>query len=161
MKGHFLIILIILGIFMQSTHQEEIPNPPETEIKNDRSGSPSIQDDLKDVVDGFSSEEREILDKSSEKFSFNADITRLMDIIINSLYTHKEVFIREMISNSSDACDKARFMAVQNPDFLGDKKDLEIRVESDEDAKTISIIDSGVGMTKNDLIKNLNKHWRT
>ncbi len=119
------------------------------------SKSPEIGEANQDVVDGFSTEERDVLEKSSEKFSFNADITRLMDIIINSLYTHKEVFIRELISNSSDACDKARFMAVQNPDFLGEKKDLEIRIETDESKHTISIIDSGVGMTKNDLIKNL------
>jgi len=119
------------------------------------SASPEIKENTQDIVDGFSSEERDVLEKSSEKFSFNADITRLMDIIINSLYTHKEVFIRELISNSSDACDKARFMAVQNPDFLGEKKDLEIRIETDEDKHTFSIIDSGVGMTKTDLIKNL------
>lgn len=120
-----------------------------------KSSSPEIKENTQEIVDGFSSEEREVLEKSSEKFSFNADITRLMDIIINSLYTHKEVFIRELISNASDACDKARFMAVQNPDFLGEKKDLEIRIETDEDKKTFSIIDSGVGMSKNDLIKNL------
>ena len=159
MKGNFLIILIVLGIFLTATHQEDaVPTEKEPEPvvqQGNSSGSPQIEEPLKNVVDGFSTEEREILDKSSEKFSFNADITRLMDIIINSLYTHKEVFIRELISNSSDACDKARFMAVQNPDFLGDKKELEIRIESDEEAKTISIIDSGVGMTKNDLIKNL------
>lgn len=78
-----------------------------------------------------------------------------MDIIINSLYTHKEVFIRELISNASDACDKVRFLSIQNPDSLGDKKDLEIRIEYDADQKTFTISDTGVGMTKKDLIKNL------
>jgi len=108
-----------------------------------------------EVVDGFNSKDREELEKASEKFNFNADISRLMDIIINSLYTHKEVFIRELISNASDACEKVRFFAIQNPEFLGDKKDLEIRIEFDEDDKTFTITDTGVGMTKNDLIKNL------
>ena len=75
-----------------------------------------------------------------------------MDIIINSLYTHKEIFLRELISNASDALDKLRFLAVQNPDILGDLKDLEILVEFDKEAKTVSITDTGVGMTKNDLI---------
>jgi len=122
--------------------------------------SPVIQEEgshrvEKEVVDGFTQEDRAFIEKSSEKFSFNADVTRLMDIIINSLYTHKEVFVRELISNASDACDKARFMAVQNPDFLGDKKDLEIRVELDPEAKTFTLIDTGIGMTKNDLVKNL------
>jgi heat shock protein beta len=78
-----------------------------------------------------------------------------MDIIINSLYTNKEVFIRELISNSSDACDKARFLAVQNPDYLGDNKELKIIIETDRNSKTFSITDTGVGMTKNDLVKNL------
>lgn len=109
----------------------------------------------KEIVDGFTTEDRELIEKSSEKYNFNTDVTRLMDIIINSLYTHKEVFIRELISNASDACDKARFLAVQNPDFLGEKKDLEIRVEADSQAKTLSITDTGIGMTKNDLVKNL------
>ena len=78
-----------------------------------------------------------------------------MDIIINSLYTKKEVFIRELISNASDALDKVRFIAVQNPEYLGEHNDLEIRIDFDYDAKTISITDTGVGMTKAELIKNL------
>lgn len=139
------VLMLILACSMIAVNSEEPI----------RSASPEIKENTQEIVDGFSTEEREVLEKSSEKFSFNADITRLMDIIINSLYTHKEVFIRELISNASDACDKARFMAVQNPDFLGEKKDLEIRIETDEDKKTFSIIDSGVGMSKNDLIKNL------
>ena len=78
-----------------------------------------------------------------------------MDIIINSLYTKKEVFIRELISNASDALDKVRFIAVSDPDYLGDTPDLEIMIDFDYDAKTISITDTGVGMSKAELIKNL------
>jgi heat shock protein beta len=107
------------------------------------------------IVDGFNLEERQLLEKEAEKFNFNADISRLMDIIINSLYTHKEVFIRELISNSSDACEKVRFFSIQNPEYLGEKKDLDIRIEFDAAAKTFSITDTGVGMTRNDLVKNL------
>ena len=108
-----------------------------------------------DTVDGFTKEDRELLKKNEEKFNFNVEVTRMMDIIINSLYTNKEVFIRELISNSSDACDKARFLAVQNPDYLGDNKELKIIIETDRNSKTFSITDTGVGMTKNDLVKNL------
>ena len=108
-----------------------------------------------DIIDGFTKEDRELLKQNEEKFNFNVEVTRLMDIIINSLYTNKEVFIRELISNASDACDKARFLAVKNPDYLGDNKDLKIIIETDRDARTFSIIDTGVGMTKNDLVKNL------
>merc|ERR1712050_774251 len=77
------------------------------------------------------------------------------DIIINSLYTDKQVFLRELISNAADALEKARFHSVQDETFLGDTKDLEVKIEHDPDAKTISIVDSGIGMSKADLINNL------
>merc|ERR1719359_1180090 len=92
---------------------------------------------------------------SSEKHEFQAEVSRLMDIIINSLYTDKQVFLRELISNAADALEKARFHSVQDESFLGDTKDLEIKIEHDAEAKTISIIDTGIGMSKGDLIKNL------
>jgi heat shock protein 90kDa beta len=139
-KTFFLAIALIMFISFVASQEATTETQEKTE---------------KEIVDGFTTEDRELLEKSSEKYNFNTDVTRLMDIIINSLYTHKEVFIRELISNASDACDKARFLAVQNPDFLGEKKDLEIRVEADSQAKTLSITDTGIGMTKNDLVKNL------
>merc|ERR1712193_343390 len=70
-------------------------------------------------------------------------------------YTDKQVFIRELISNSADALEKARFHSVQDESYLGETKDLEIKIEYDADAKTISIIDTGIGMSKADLINNL------
>merc|ERR1719405_75026 len=95
------------------------------------------------------------MSESSEKHEFQAEVSRLMDIIINSLYTDKQVFLRELISNAADALEKARFHSVQDESFLGDTKDLEVKIEHDAEAKTISIIDTGVGMTKADLINNL------
>lgn len=153
MKKLIIILSLIFLMFLANSQDT-------SRIGNDEGVSPEVKENNVDstndkVVDGFSKEDREILEKSSEKHSFDTDISRLMDIIINSLYTHKEVFIRELISNASDACDKMRFMAIQNPEYLGEKKDLEIRIEYDQDAKTFSITDSGIGMTKNDLIKNL------
>jgi len=71
-----------------------------------------------------------------------------MDIIINSLYQHKEVFLRELISNASDALDKVRFRAINEPESLGDTKQMEIRIQFDEEAKTVTIADTGIGMTK-------------
>ena len=100
-------------------------------------------------------EEQEKIDEGNEQFSFNADVSRLMDIIINSLYTKKDVFIRELVSNASDALDKVRFYSVQNPEYLGDNDKLEIKIDFDNDAKTISITDTGIGMTKAELVKNL------
>merc|ERR1719446_1093081 len=95
------------------------------------------------------------MSEGSEKHEFQAEVNRLMDIIINSLYTDKQVFLRELISNAADALEKARFHSVQDESFLGDVKDMEVKIEHDADAKTLSIIDTGIGMTKADLINNL------
>merc|ERR1711865_330147 len=107
------------------------------------------------IVDGFNTADREKMAEGTEKHEFQAEVSRLMDIIINSLYTDKQVFLRELVSNAADALEKARFHSVQDESFLGDTKDLEVKIEHDADAKTISIIDTGVGMTKADLINNL------
>jgi len=107
------------------------------------------------VVDGFSETDRASMTEGAEKHEFQAEVSRLMDIIINSLYTDKNVFLRELVSNAADALEKARFHSVQDESFLGDTSDLEVKVEHDPDAKTISITDTGVGMTKADLINNL------
>jgi len=103
----------------------------------------------------FSKEEQDEIEKSRESHDFQADVGRLMDIIINALYTQKEIFLRELISNASDALDKMRFISVSNPNSLSAKPELEVRVEFDAEAKTISIYDSGIGMTKQELIQNL------
>merc|ERR1712194_629549 len=107
------------------------------------------------TVDGFSETDRASMSEGVEKHEFQAEVSRLMDIIINSLYTDKQVFLRELVSNAADALEKARFHSVQDESFLGDSKDLEVKIEHDADAKTITIIDTGLGMTKADLINNL------
>lgn len=63
-------------------------------------------------------------EEKTEEYEFQAEVGRMMDILINSLYTHKEIFLRELISNASDALDKIRFLSVQNPEILGNVKDL-------------------------------------
>ena len=85
-----------------------------------------------------------------EKFEFQAEVNRLMDIIINSLYQNKDIFLRELISNASDALDKIRYMALTKPEVLGkgDEAKLDIRLKFDKDGGTLSIIDKGVGMVR-------------
>jgi len=113
------------------------------------------EEEQKVLVDGLTEEERQSMMDNAESHEFRAETQRLMDIIINSLYLNKGVYLRQLLSNAMDALEKARFLSVQDHSFLGDSPDLEVRVEVDPDAKTLSIQDSGVGMTKEELITNL------
>jgi len=94
---------------------------------------------------------------AGEQFQFQADVNKLMDIIINSLYSKKEIFLRELISNGSDALDKTRFMSLTDPSLLGEGETakLDIRIEVDKDSHWLHITDRGIGMNKEDLINNL------
>lgn len=105
--------------------------------------------------DAFTVEERAQIEQGQEKHEFKAEVSRLMDIIINSLYSNREIFLRELISNSADALDKARFVALTDEAMLADNEDFDIKIQADEERKTITITDAGVGMTKTDLQKNL------
>merc|ERR1711968_155131 len=108
-------------------------------------------------LEGLSVKEQQDMRAGAEKFEFQAEVNRLLDIIIHSLYSQREVFLRELISNASDALDKVRFQSITDPSVLGegDTAKLEIKVTVDKAAKTLRITDRGVGMTKDDLIKNL------
>jgi len=91
---------------------------------------------------------------STESFEFKAEVSKVMDIIINSLYSDRDVFLRELISNAADACDKKRFLSLSSEDA---QEKPEIMVKCDEDANTITLEDTGVGMTKDELVNNLGK----
>ena len=94
-------------------------------------------------------------DSTTEKFQFESNVSRVMDIIINSLYSNKDVFIRELISNAADACDKKRFQSLTDENTSAD--DLGIRVFANREANTLTIEDRGIGMNKADLIQNLGR----
>ncbi|KAL6190211.1 hypothetical protein ACLB2K_036609 [Fragaria x ananassa] len=96
--------------------------------------------------------EKEVADTPSEEFEYQAEVSRLMDLIVHSLYSHKEVFLRELVSNASDALDKLRFLSVTEPSLLGDAGELQIRIKPDPENGTITISDTGIGMTKEELI---------
>jgi Molecular chaperone, HSP90 family len=92
---------------------------------------------------------------SGEPYKFQAEVSRVLDIVVNSLYQNKDVFLRELISNASDALDKIRFLSITKPELLQGKTELEIRISYNKEDKTLTITDSGIGMTKDDLVNNL------
>ncbi|MCZ4281449.1 molecular chaperone HtpG [Kiloniella laminariae] len=92
---------------------------------------------------------------SEEQLSFQAEVSRLLDIVAHSLYSNKEIFLRELISNASDACDKLRYLALTNGDLMKDDPDFRIDLEVNPDAKTLTISDNGIGMNREELIDNL------
>jgi molecular chaperone HtpG len=89
------------------------------------------------------------------KKQFKAESKKLLDMMINSIYTHKEIFLRELISNASDATDKLYFKSLTDDSINASKDDLKIRIELDKDARTITISDNGIGMTAEELENNL------
>ncbi|TWG89161.1 molecular chaperone HtpG [Cupriavidus gilardii J11] len=90
-----------------------------------------------------------------ETMSFQAEVKQLLHLMIHSLYSNKEIFLRELISNASDATDKLRFEAIANPALLEGDSDLAIRVEADTKARTLKITDNGIGMSRDEAIRNL------
>ncbi|NYT79087.1 molecular chaperone HtpG [Alcaligenaceae bacterium] len=92
---------------------------------------------------------------ASETMGFQAEVKQLLHLMIHSLYSNKEIFLRELVSNASDACDKLRFQAIDDPELFQGDTDLRIRIEFDKEQRTITISDNGIGMTREEAVSNL------
>ena len=90
-----------------------------------------------------------------EKLGFQAEVSRLLDIVAHSLYSDRAVFLRELISNASDACDKLRYLSLTEPGLVADDPEFRITVALDKDSKTLTVSDNGIGMNREDLISHL------
>ncbi|MEX1237548.1 MAG: molecular chaperone HtpG [Pseudomonadales bacterium] len=90
-----------------------------------------------------------------EKMEFQSEAKQLLHLMIHSLYSNKEIFLRELISNASDAIDKLRFVALSRPELMGEANDLKIRIDVDKEARTITVTDNGIGLTRDEAISNL------
>jgi len=106
-------------------------------------------------LDGLSVAEMKLMRESAEKHVFQAEVNRMMKLIINSLYRNKEVYLRELISNASDALDKIRLTSLTDKSELAATEELSIKIKADKENHVLHITDTGIGMTKQDLINNL------
>ncbi|XP_029951335.1 endoplasmin [Salarias fasciatus] len=106
-------------------------------------------------LDGLNAAQIKELREKSEKHAFQAEVNRMMKLIINSLYKNKEIFLRELISNASDALDKIRLLSLTNEDAMAANEELTIKIKSDKEKNMLHITDTGIGMTKEELVKNL------
>uniref|UniRef100_A0A5F9DSF6 Heat shock protein 90 beta family member 1 n=1 Tax=Oryctolagus cuniculus TaxID=9986 RepID=A0A5F9DSF6_RABIT len=106
-------------------------------------------------LDGLNASQIRELREKSEKFAFQAEVNRMMKLIINSLYKNKEIFLRELISNASDALDKIRLISLTDEQALSGNEELTVKIKCDKEKNLLHVTDTGVGMTREELVKNL------
>eukprot|EP01126_Amoeba_proteus_P009557 TRINITY_DN1362_c0_g1_i1.p1 TRINITY_DN1362_c0_g1~~TRINITY_DN1362_c0_g1_i1.p1 ORF type:complete len:791 (-),score=170.74 TRINITY_DN1362_c0_g1_i1:127-2499(-) len=159
-----LILLVLVALISPSFVRVSQANEDvelEVDLKDEKVGLKTNDDTIRQEAESITEKEFTIanlqsLDKGAVSgHQFRAEINQLMGIIVNSLYSNRDIFVRELVSNAADALDKIRYLSLTNPSLLDDEKRLEIRIKIDPENNLIHIRDTGVGMTKEDLITNL------
>nr|XP_033807636.1 endoplasmin [Geotrypetes seraphini] len=139
---------------------ETVDGTVENDLGKSRDGSRTDDEVVKREeeaiqLDGFSAAQIKEIREKSEKFAFQAEVNRMMKLIINSLYKNKEIFLRELISNASDALDKIRLMSLTDETALAGNEELTVKIKCDKEKNMLHVTDTGIGMTKDELVKNL------
>jgi molecular chaperone HtpG len=109
----------------------------------------------RDIIGIRAAPEEQMAKTQTESHAFQAEVSKLLDLMINSLYREKEIFLRELISNASDACDKLRYLAVTQPDLLGEEASLAVTITPNKKENCLVVSDNGIGMNHDELIENL------
>ena len=162
LRNWFLVSLavLLLAFSSQVKAEEDAEFPTETvdddmaaHKEGSRTDSETVDREAEAIkIDGLSVAEMKLMRDSAEKHVFQAEVNRMMKLIINSLYRNKEVYLRELISNASDALDKIRLISLTDKSVLAATEELSIKIKADKENHVLGITDTGVGMTKQDLI---------
>jgi len=155
-----LMLALLSGCQAQEEEAELETETVEADLGSSREGSRTdsetvAREEEAIKLDGMSVAEVKLMRESAEKHVFQAEVNRMMKLIINSLYRNKEVYLRELISNASDALDKIRLISLTDKTVLDATDELSIKIKADKENKVLHITDTGIGMTKQDLITNL------